>query len=93
MSNLDHDDNQPVIVDFIHDAVDSLTHAVAFLACQLYAAVAAGIFGESIDAVEDAPHIRVGYGAQVLGHRLFEGDRPDPTAFHWPSGRPAGLRN
>jgi len=51
---------QFIILDGIHDAIRSLTHAISLLARQFLAALWTGIFGELRDAFEDPGQILLG---------------------------------
>ncbi len=64
MPDLDDDDDQSVVMDFINNALHALTHAVAFLSGKFHAAVAAGIFSKGVDTIKNAPDIGIGNGAQ-----------------------------
>lgn len=81
VADLDHDNDQFAITDFVKDSVISLTNAVPFLAGELLAADRMGIFREGLHTLEDAGDIGGGDRPQILGDRLLE---DQPIACHGP---------
>ena len=72
MSDLDDQDNESGILDFINDSIDALPDPISFLPRQLFAACGSGVCSEQADALHNPLDILFGENAQIFGYGLLE---------------------
>lgn len=60
VTNLDDDDNQPGVLDFVDDPGDTLAYTVPLLARQFFTSRRTWIFCQVLDALENSRHLPFG---------------------------------
>ena len=75
VADLDHCDDQLLILDLVEYAVDALAHPVALLRGELFAPGGPRVAGQCLDTLQNGSDIRLWKDAQILGDRALE-DQP-----------------
>jgi len=79
MTNLDHNDEEGIILNLVNDAVGTLADSVALLIREFLAPVGARVHSKRLDPLQDLPNVLLGNGAEVPRDGLLE---QKPISFH-----------